>query len=202
MDAFLHFHIDKHSAFMYNEPVCGKKICIGVVMLVNLSDVLTSEGMELAREVPLELTCYENGTESFDIVSKSPVSLTVSNAGADKAVLRGKLELSLRGACSRCLAEVPVALKLAFERTILSPEVQGEEADDFAFMDGFSLDVDALVHDEILINWPAKILCKDDCKGLCPVCGQNLNERDCGCDTFVPDPRMAVIQDIFKNKEV
>lgn len=171
-------------------------------MLVNLSDVLTSEGMELAREVPLELICYENGTESFDIVSKSPVSLTVSNAGADKAVLRGKLELSLRGACSRCLAEVPVALKLAFERTILSPEVQGEEADDFAFMDGFSLDVDALVHDEILINWPAKILCMDDCKGLCPVCGQNLNERDCGCDTFVPDPRMAVIQDIFKNKEV
>ena len=81
-------------------------------MLVNLSDVLTSEGMELAREVPLELICYENGTESFDIVSKSPVSLTVSNAGADKAVLRGKLELSLRGACSRCLAEVPVALKL------------------------------------------------------------------------------------------
>ena len=202
MDAFLHFHIDKHSAFMYNEPVRGKKICMGVVMLVNLSDVLTSEGMELAREVPLELICYENGTESFDIVSKSPVSLTVSNAGADKAVLRGKLELSLRGACSRCLAEVPVALKLAFERTILSPEVQGEEADDFAFMDGFSLDVDALVHDEILINWPAKILCKDDCKGLCPVCGQNLNERDCGCDTFVPDPRMAVIQDIFKNKEV
>ena len=79
-------------------------------MLVNLSDVLTSEGMELAREVPLELICYENGTESFDIVSKSPVSLTVSNAGADKAVLRGKLELSLRGACSRCLAEVPVDL--------------------------------------------------------------------------------------------
>ena len=171
-------------------------------MLVNLSDVLTSEGMELAREVPLELICYENGTESFDIVSKSPVSLTVSNAGTDKAVLRGSLELSLRGACDRCLAEVPVALKLAFERTILSPEVQGEEADDFAFMDGSSLDVDALVHDEILINWPAKILCKDDCKGLCPVCGQNLNERDCGCDTFVPDPRMAVIQDIFKNKEV
>ncbi len=74
--------------------------------------------------------------------------------------------------------------------------------DDQNFMDGFSLDVDALVHDEILMNWPAKILCKDDCKGICPVCGQNLNEGECGCDTFVPDPRMAVIQDIFKNKEV
>lgn len=172
-------------------------------MLVNLSDVLTSEGMEFSREVPLELTCFENGTESFDIVSRSPVSLTASNAGADKAVLRGHVDLSLRAACDRCLAAVPVALELAFERTILSPEVQGEEADEFGFMDGFSLNVDALVHDEILINWPAKILCIDSCKGICPVCGQNLNEKECGCDTFVPDPRMAVIQDIFKkNKEV
>ncbi|MCI8542467.1 YceD family protein [Acetatifactor aquisgranensis] len=172
-------------------------------MLVNLSDVLTSEGMEMAREISLEMTCYDNGTESFEIASKSPISLTVTNAGEDKAVLRGCADISFRGACDRCLTEVPVALKLDFERTILSPEAWGEEADDFGFMDGFSLDVETLVHDEILLNWPAKILCKDDCKGICPVCGQNLNERECGCDTFVPDPRMAVIQDIFKkNKEV
>ncbi len=171
-------------------------------MLVNLSDVLTSEGMKLSREIPLEMTCYENGTESFEIISASPVSLTVVNVEEDKAVLNGHVEVSFQGACGRCLTEVPVDLKLDFERTILSPEIQGEEADDFSFMDGFSLDVDALVHDEILLNWPAKILCREDCKGICPVCGQNLNERACGCDTFVPDPRMAVIQDIFKNKEV
>ncbi|MCI9336030.1 MAG: DUF177 domain-containing protein [Lachnospiraceae bacterium] len=171
-------------------------------MLVNLSDVLTSEGMEIKREVPLEMTCYENGTESFEITSASLVSFTAVNAGEGKAVFRGHAAAGFRGLCDRCLTEVPVALELDFERTILSPEMRGEEADDLSFMDGFSLDVDALVHDEILINWPAKILCRDDCKGICPVCGQNLNERECGCDTFVPDPRMAVIQDIFKNKEV
>ncbi len=171
-------------------------------MLVNLADVLTSEGMDIAREVPLEMTCYGNGTESFEILSASPVSLTVSNVEKGKALLKGSAEMSLRAACGRCLAEVPVDLALEFERTILSPETEGEEMDDQNFMDGFSLDVDALVHDEILMNWPAKILCKDDCKGICPVCGQNLNEGECGCDTFVPDPRMAVIQDIFKNKEV
>ena len=70
-------------------------------------------------------------------------------------------------------------------------------------MDGFHLDVETLVHNEILMNWPMKILCKEDCRGICPVCGQNRNQGDCGCDTFVPDPRMAVIQDIFnKSKEV
>ena len=80
---------------------------------------------------------------------------------------------------------------------------EDEEDDDQNFMEGYQLDVETFVHNEIIGNWPAKILCKEDCRGICPVCGQNLNERDCGCDTFVPDPRMAVIQDIFNaNKEV
>ena len=65
------------------------------------------------------------------------------------------------------------------------------------------LDVDRLIYDEILVNWPTKVLCKDDCKGICPVCGQNLNQQDCGCDRQVIDPRMAKFQDIFNEfKEV
>lgn len=172
-------------------------------MLVNLADVLTSEGMVLKREVPLEMTCYENGTDSFEILSKSLMNLTVANVGKDEAKLNGTVKLTFRAGCDRCLTEVPVTLELEIERMVLSPETAGEEQDDLGFMDGFWLDVETLVQNEILINWPTKILCKDDCKGICPVCGQNRNIRGCGCDTFVPDPRMAVIQDIFnKNKEV
>ena len=56
----------------------------------------------------------------------------------------------------------------------------------------------------LTFNMPTKILCKPDCKGICKVCGKNLNEGDCGCDQFVPDPRMAAIKDIYDafNKEV
>ena len=75
--------------------------------------------------------------------------------------------------------------------------LSAEDADDQGFVEGYELDVEAFAHDMIIGNWPAKILCKEDCKGICPACGQNLNVRDCGCDSFVPDPRMAVIQDIF-----
>ena len=50
---------------------------------------------------------------------------------------------------------------------------------------------------------PVKVLCRPDCKEICKKCGHNLNDGDCGCDTFVPDPRMAAIKDIFNaNKEV
>ena len=75
------------------------------------------------------------------------------------------------------------------------------EVDEQDFMDGTMLDVDKLVYPEVLINLPAKILCKPDCLGLCPVCGANLNQGECGCDRSSPDPRMSVIQDIFNNRK-
>lgn len=174
-------------------------------MLVNLSDVLTSEGRQLSTDVPLEMTCFESGVGRFEITEKSPMHLEAVNIGREKAEISGSVRLKLRTSCDRCLTEVPTVLDLQFARKVASPEVlaEDEEMDDLSFMQGYQLDVEAFVYNEIIGNWPAKILCAEDCRGLCPVCGQNLNVKDCGCDTFVPDPRMAVIQDIFKgDKEV
>lgn len=174
-------------------------------MYIHLSDVFTSEGKRLDVEAELETTCFDNGLERFEIAEKSPVHVSAEYLEAGKALLKADLQLTLRGACDRCLTEVPVPLALHTERTIHSPETAGdaEEDDDQRYVDGYELDVEALAHDMIVGNWPAKILCREDCRGICPVCGQDRNVRDCGCDTFVPDPRMAVIQDIFNaNKEV
>ena len=56
---------------------------------------------------------------------------------------------------------------------------------------------------EILIGWPTKVLCSEDCKGICNVCGQNLNMGTCNCEDTALDPRMSVVRDLFKNfKEV
>lgn len=172
-------------------------------MIVNLSDVLTSEGAELRKDVPLEMTRFENGTDSFRIASKTPVAFTFSNVEKGKALVAGRVKLSLEAFCDRCLAEVPLTMELEFSRVVTASGAEDEEADDLGFMEDCHLDTEAFMHNEILVNWPAKILCRDDCKGLCLKCGQNLNVGKCGCDTFVPDPRMAVIQDIFNgNKEV
>ena len=71
------------------------------------------------------------------------------------------------------------------------------------YVQGYRLDTDLLLDNEILILWPMKVLCHESCKGICPVCGRNRNDGDCGCDTFVPDPRMAKLRDILNaNKEV
>ncbi len=173
-------------------------------MLVNLSDVLTSRGMVVQTAVPLELDRFENRSGDFPIVESTPVEFTFTNAGADKARVEGSVKLIFAAECDRCLAETPVRLELSFDRIVASPDAATEDDEDsHGCMEENQLDVEAFVYNEILVNWPVKILCREDCKGVCPVCGQNLNMRDCGCDTFVPDPRMAVIKDIFNaNKEV
>ncbi len=171
-------------------------------MFIQLSDVFTSEGKQMRAEAELEMTSFDNGTESYAIIEKSPVSFAFTNLEKGKVLVEGDLLLTLKAVCDRCLAEVPVVLELHAQRIVISPEMgtEDEEADDLSFMEGYQLNVETFVHNEIIDNWPAKILCKSDCKGICPVCGQDRNVRECGCDSFVPDPRMAVIQDIFKAK--
>ncbi len=174
-------------------------------MLLNLSDVFTSEGKVRQESVSLEMTSFESRLGSFSITCKQPVEFTFTNIGVQKARVEGSTEIKLSAVCDRCMEETTVILDLQFDRVVTSPEVEAEdeEADDMTYMEGYQLNVETFMYHEILENWPVKILCKDDCKGVCLKCGQNLNVRDCGCDTFVPDPRMAAIKDIFcRDKEV
>ncbi len=179
-------------------------------MLVNLSDVFSSEGMMANVTAELEMTSFKSRLGDFRITQKSPVNFVFSNIGVGRAKIEGTVELAFETGCDRCLAEVPTVLSLVFEREVASPDAVTEhseegdrEDDDLDFMEDYQLNVEAFVYNEILSNWPMKILCKNDCKGICKVCGQNLNLGECDCDTFVPDPRMAAIQDIFNaNKEV
>ena len=84
-----------------------------------------------------------------------------------------------------------------------SEEDRIKDLDEINYITGCSLDIEQLVHNEILIHWPMRVLCKEDCKGICSHCGKDLNEGPCSCEQESPDPRMAAIRDIFsKFKEV
>ena len=120
-------------------------------------------------------------------------------------MISGDTTLDVVVPCDRCLSDVDVTLQVAIDRKVMLADghVQFAEDEENTFLEEHELDVDRLIYDEILVNWPTKVLCKDDCKGICPVCGQNLNQQDCGCDRQVIDPRMAKFQDIFNEfKEV
>ncbi len=174
-------------------------------MLINLTDVFTSEGTDRSESLPYGPEVFSHMGNEYKICRKSPVDLTFSNIGKGKVLVKGCMDLALEIPCDRCLQVVEVPLDIRFEQELYSPEAAQwmEDQDQQEFMVGYELDVEAFLNSEILINMPVKVLCRPDCKGICRQCGHNLNEGECGCDTFVPDPRMAAIKDIFNaDKEV
>lgn len=175
-------------------------------MLVNLTDVFTSEGRTVSMDIPIELEVFRCMYGEYPILEKTPIHFTFEHCSVNRARLSGSAELILGMQCDRCLKPVSQKISLDFGREV-SPQTENDdeisEEDDQGIMEGYQLNTEALIYNEILMNQPEKVLCRPDCKGICKVCGKDLNDGECGCDTFVPDPRMAVLQDIFNaNKEV
>jgi len=167
-------------------------------MLLNLTDIFSSEQKIENREVVYEPDTCTSSAGTFDIVSKEPIVFTCANVGKGKVRVTGRVDLTLSMVCDRCLKPMTVPVSIDIEEHISEDELANpDDADEFFYMTGTKLDVEKLISNEILINWPPKVLCRQDCKGICKKCGKDLNLGDCGCDDFVPDPRMAVIKDIF-----
>ena len=175
-------------------------------MFVNLTDVFTIEGKQVTMQAESELEQVTIGNAAFSVKDKTPVNLSFTNIGKGKVRIVGDAQITFAMNCDRCLKPVEQPLTLRFDREVFAPDMMEsipDETDDQDIMDGCQLNVEDLLNSEIVMNWPMKVLCKPDCKGICRQCGRDLNTGTCDCDTFVPDPRMAVIKDIFNgNKEV
>ena len=175
-------------------------------MQIHLSDITDSEGkiIQFSSEVELDKISFQMG--EFPILDRSPVELRIANTGNKVLELTGKGSLTVGIPCDRCLEQVSVTIPYEIDRKLDMKQTDKERVenlDENDYLTGMDLDVDRLVYLEVLMSWPLKVLCKDDCKGICSQCGKNLNEGSCGCAEEPKDPRMAAISDIFsKFKEV
>lgn len=169
-------------------------------MRIQLTDVLSQDGQVLHREVPLELESVEVGAERFVLSEKSPVILDITNTGSQALQVEARCQVSAEIPCGRCLEKVTRTFQVLFSRNVDMKglgEEQKRELDEYSFITGTELDADDLVHNELLLQWPLRVLCREDCKGICSRCGANLNIEECGCERQSLDPRMAAIRDIF-----
>jgi len=144
-----------------------------------------------------------------------PATLTASFRKVSGSVLlQGELAAHLTAPCKRCLRVVALDLPVRFTLSLVPEPAEGEEegggegerAGSFAlvdadreYFDGRTIDLDPIVREQVLLALPVSVLCKDECKGLCPSCGQDLNEAECGCERKVVDPRLAVLGRIKLN---
>ncbi len=174
-------------------------------MLTDISDVVFCENRERTEQIPVGLTSFDSRLGTFPILNRPVAEFTFENRENRKLLIHCVADVRVAVPCGRCLTEVPTDIHLVSDRELSLEEgtVREEEMEDISYLSGWNLDADRLIYGELLMNWPAKVLCKQDCRGICRVCGQNLNEGDCGCEKTERDPRMAAIQDIFnKFKEV
>ena len=174
-------------------------------MLINLSDVLSEHHTTIEKDVPIEMETFVASLGTFKVAEKSDAHITVKHVKGRELEITGECRLMIEIPCDRCLEPVLEEFELDFYKNIdlSDDDEQTDELDEKNYIDGYNLDVDKLLYNEMLVGWPMKILCDEDCKGICNTCGQNLNLGTCDCEDTSLDPRMSVIRDVFKNfKEV
>lgn len=101
------------------------------------------------------------------------------------------------GRCDRCLSSFERTYDVPLEHTLVAT-LEDEENDDYILLDQYQLDLADLTMADILLELPYKNLCREDCQGLCPMCGKNLNEGLCGCTRKSVDPRLAVLGQLLE----
>ncbi len=122
-----------------------------------------------------------------------PVRVTGSVSGRAGVVqMTARARFAFCGACDRCLAPFTKTYDIPLEHTLVTT-LANEDNDDFILLDQYQLNLDDLVLADVLLELPYKSLCRADCRGLCPLCGKDLNEGLCGCSRKSVDPRLAVL---------
>lgn len=162
-------------------------------MVLDLKQIFNIPGEELPIDYSVDLSGYElYGVHPF----VSPVSVkgrVFNEAGI--VTLSYTATFTLRLPCDRCLDEFDRDYRYSFEEIVVSEE--SAEHEEYIAAADAQLDLDELCLSDILLQLPSKQLCKEDCKGLCSICGKNRNEMDCNCRQKEVDPRLAVLSELL-----
>ena len=165
-------------------------------MLLGLSKIIDCPGASLPFSVSVDLRdlCYG---VSYPVTEPVVASGTVRNT-AGVLMMEGELSTTIHGLCDRCATPFDREIRFPID-VVLVTELQNEEdEDEWVFpLEGDSADLDDIVRTVFVLNLDSKLLCKDDCKGLCCRCGKNLNDGPCNCQKEL-DPRFAALKQLLK----
>ena len=139
----------------------------------------------------------------FRFISPIAVHLNLSKLGRVVQV-KSRIEAKLQWLCARCLETFSMVLASEYGTTLKprpdfpqAEEVQLTREDlETDFYNGEEIDLTSLVQDQLLLALPQKAVCREECRGLCPRCGKNLNRGVCGCPSGSTDSRFAVLKNI------
>ncbi len=165
-------------------------------MVIDVRPILHTPGKRLDFQFELDLSDLE-----FD--GRKPIVRPVAVEGevrntADLLELDLTAEAALDAVCDRCGKEFPLDKEVTY-RCMLAEELQNEESDEIVLLEDGKVDAGELARTAFILGMDSKTLCSEDCKGLCPRCGADLNLGPCSCKKE-PDPRLAALANLLENK--
>ena len=165
-----------------------------IIDLGNLEGSLKFDCSVIAGELDL-------GTDDFRLLSNANAAGEVVKHIAQTDV-SGTITVDAEFDCTRCLTPVKQEFKVAFDVSYITEIPEGATAEveagdlDTAVLADESLDLKEVVREQILLNLPEQVFCKEDCRGLCQKCGANRNLINCNCEEKEIDPRWSALKNI------
>ena len=145
-------------------------------MELNIERALNEQGTRFGAQLASSVKVPEEF--GFGFVGEVRVPLEFFSV-EDQILVEGHIEALVEAACDRCLERVELPLTVPFLERF--SKTQSDEEDTYLY-EGEEICLDKLVLDDVALALPTKILCSEDCQGICPVCGKNRNVEQCGCE--------------------
>lgn len=169
-------------------------------MIVDVTSLKAAETTFDFTLAPDEIDLEDEAIKLKDVV-KVAGKLKKGIAQTD---VKGNISADVETECSRCLQAADVSLYFPFEAVFVTIEnyTQEKEAElrtddlEVSVFEGDKIDLTELVREQILLNVPTQVFCREDCEGLCQKCGANLNLIDCNCEEDKIDPRWSALKDL------
>lgn len=165
-------------------------------MLLGLSKIIDSPGQSVSFSASVDLSDLRYGISCP--VSEPVIAEGVVKNTAGVLLMKGKITTTIHGICDRCAAEFHREIAFPLDAVLVTELSNEENEDEWVFpLAGDSADLDDIVRTVFVLNLDSKLLCRDDCKGLCFRCGKNLNDGPCSCEKEL-DPRFAALKQLLE----
>ncbi|MBO5317998.1 MAG: DUF177 domain-containing protein [Oscillospiraceae bacterium] len=165
-------------------------------MLLGLSKIIDCPGAVIPFSTSVDLSDLQFGT-SYPVSEPVLASGQVRNT-AGVLMMTGTITTCIHGTCDRCAADFDRDVELPINAVLVTELANEENEDEWVFpLEGDSADLEDIVRTIFVLNLDSKLLCKEDCKGLCCRCGKNLNDGPCSCQKEL-DPRFAALKQLLE----
>ena len=168
-------------------------------MKIKLTDVPAEAGGRILVSGDIAAENFSYHGDEYEFISPLHFEGVLTNNGKE-LVLTGSAKADFYANCARCLEKTRQSICYDVEEVYVRESETDASDGEMIVITGDEIEPDDVIMSGFYVNAPSKYLCGDDCKGLCPECGANLNKGDCGCDKEQIDPRWEALKKIMDSR--